>query len=309
MLASGVATELAWQSLLRELNDGTLVSGLKATVDAARPPLPVGKDGSERIFAGVWSDLRYGARLLLKNPGFATVAILSLALGIGANTTIFQLLDAVRLRTLPVKAPQQLARVQKFSPSLLQREISTRQCRPHRPPLESVARTATGISEIAAWSPFRYNLGQGGEAYYANALLVSGDFFNVLGVQPLLGRLISPVDDYRGCGAQGVAELRLLAARVWWACRRYRQQTHAGWPSFPDHRRRACQLFGLEVGQNFDIALASAASLSFPPRQPDGRSLLMVDRGDRALETGLDTGTRFRSTRRDLSGDFRGNRT
>src|SRR2546428_7980652 len=55
-----------------------------------------------------WRDLRYGARLLRLNPSFAIVAILSLALGVGANTAIFQLLDAVRLRTLPVKDPQQL---------------------------------------------------------------------------------------------------------------------------------------------------------------------------------------------------------
>src|SRR5947207_12210240 len=59
----------------------------------------------------LWRDLRYGARLLRLNPGFAAVAILSLALGVGANTAIFQLLDAVRLRTLPVKDPWQLAEV------------------------------------------------------------------------------------------------------------------------------------------------------------------------------------------------------
>src|SRR6266478_5568669 len=59
----------------------------------------------------VWSDLRFGARLLRLNPVFAGAAILSLALGIGANTAIFQLLDAVRLRTLPVKNPQELASV------------------------------------------------------------------------------------------------------------------------------------------------------------------------------------------------------
>src|SRR5215471_11552576 len=59
----------------------------------------------------VWQDLRYGARMLLKNPGFTLVAILTLALGIGANTAIFQLLDAVRLRMLPVRAPQELAEV------------------------------------------------------------------------------------------------------------------------------------------------------------------------------------------------------
>src|SRR4029077_3667702 len=59
----------------------------------------------------LWTDLRFGARLLRFNPVFAGAAILSLALGIGANTAIFQLLDAVRLRTLPVKNPQEIARV------------------------------------------------------------------------------------------------------------------------------------------------------------------------------------------------------
>ena len=58
----------------------------------------------------VFQDLRYGARLLVTNPGFALVAIISLALGIGANTAIFQVLDAVRLRSLPISNSQQLAR-------------------------------------------------------------------------------------------------------------------------------------------------------------------------------------------------------
>src|SRR3954468_2345510 len=63
------------------------------------------------LFDNAWRDLRHGARLLRLNPGFAIVAVLSLALGVGANTAIFQLLDAVRLRSLPVQDPQQLAEV------------------------------------------------------------------------------------------------------------------------------------------------------------------------------------------------------
>src|SRR5687768_2341708 len=65
----------------------------------------------KRLEDEMFQDLRFGVRMLLKHKSFTAVAILSLALGIGANTAIFQLLDAVRLRTLPVKAPQELAEV------------------------------------------------------------------------------------------------------------------------------------------------------------------------------------------------------
>src|SRR3979411_2392874 len=64
----------------------------------------------------MFQDLRYGVRMLLKNPGFTAIAVLSLALGIGANTAIFQLLDAVRLRTLPVSRPTELVQVRVSTP-------------------------------------------------------------------------------------------------------------------------------------------------------------------------------------------------
>ncbi len=76
MLAGGTDAEQAYHSLLRELNDGALVSGLKASLQAVHTPLPVGKDEKEGLFTGIWNDLRFGARLLRKNPGFAMVAIL-----------------------------------------------------------------------------------------------------------------------------------------------------------------------------------------------------------------------------------------
>lgn len=258
MLVSGVAADLAYQTLLSELHDGALLSGLKATMHPARLPLPVGEDTSEPFFAGVWSDLRHGARLLRMNPGFAIIAILSLALGIGANTTIFQLLDAVRLRTLPVKAPQQLARVQIVnSPHCCRGDFYSSNAPVTGALWNGIRAQQQGFANIAAWSVFRYNLGQGGEAHYADALLVSGDFFNVLGVQPLIGRLISPSDDYKGCGAQGV----VLSYPFW-------QREYGGRPemigsklTLDGHPFQIIgvappSFYGLEVGRNFDVALA-----------------------------------------------------
>ena len=149
-------------------------------------------------------DLRYGARLLLQNPGFAIVVIVSLALGIGANAAIFQLLNAVRLRTLPVAKPEGLAAVRIVdSPRCCTGDFYS-----NHPDLtgglwNQLRERQQGFSDIAAWYPVRQNLGRGGEARPVDTLMVSGNFFEVLGVRPSLGRLISPPDDYRGCGAQG----------------------------------------------------------------------------------------------------------
>jgi putative ABC transport system permease protein len=258
MLAGGTDPKAAYESLLQELSDGALVSGLKASLQTAHPPVPLGKDENAGIFAGIWNDLRFGARLLRKNPGFATVAILSLALGIGANTTIFQLLDAVRLRTLPVKNPQQLARVKiADNPHCCVGD--------HYPPAADltgglwnrVREQQQGFSRIAAWAPVRHDLGQGGEARYADTLMVSGEFFNVLGVQPVLGRLISSADDYRGCGAQGA----VLSYPFWQ--REFGGRTEIlgskltlnGQP-FQIIGVTPASFYGVDVGQNFDVAVA-----------------------------------------------------
>jgi putative ABC transport system permease protein len=258
MLIRGVTSDLAYQTLLSELNDGSLVAGLKATLRTGRPPLPVGNDTGEPLLAGIWTDLRHGARLLRMNPGFAIIAILSLALGIGANTTIFQLLDSVRLRTLPVKAPQQLARIKIVnSPHCCRGNFYSNNADLTGPLWNHIREQQQGFSQIAAWSPFRYNLGRGGEAHYADALLVSGDFFNVLGVQPLMGRLISPSDDYKGCGAQGV----VLSYPFWQREYGGRPDIIGGKLTLDGHPFQIIGIappsfYGIEVGRNFDVALA-----------------------------------------------------
>ncbi len=265
MLAGGTSAGRAYQSLLQELNDGTLVSELRTSLQSAHPPLPVGKDESERLFAGIWNDLRFGARLLKKNPGFAMVAILSLALGIGANTTIFQLLDAVRLRTLPVKDPQQLARVKIVdSPHCCHGDFYSPDADLTGALWNGLREQQQGFSPIAAWAPARRNLGQGGEARYANTLMVSGEFFNVLGVQPLLGRLISPADDYRGCGAQGA----VLSYAFWQREFGGRTAVLGNKLTLDGHPFQiigvtSAGFFGVEVGQTFDVAIPTCSEPVF----------------------------------------------
>jgi putative ABC transport system permease protein len=257
MLAGGTEPKAACETLLQELNDGALVSGLKASLQATHPPVPLGKDENVGILAGIWNDLRFGARLLQKNPGFAIVAILSLALGIGANTTIFQLLDSVRMRTLPVKDPQRLARVKIVdSPHCCHGDFYSPDSDLTGALWNGLRQQQQGFSRIAAWAPARRNLGQGGEARYANTLMVSGEFFDVLGVQPLLGRLLSPADDYRGCGAQGA----VLSYTFW-------QREYGGRPEalgskltlngqpFQIIGVTQANFYGVDVGQNFDVAI------------------------------------------------------
>src|SRR5690242_5664685 len=128
----------------------------------------------------LWQDIRHSLRLLRLNPGFTTVAILSLALGIGANTSIFQLLDAVRLRTLPVKNPQELV-VVKVSNS----HGRSGDFRGSFPMFtnaiwERVRDGQQAFSGMAAWNSSSFNLAAGGRSRLVRGMYVNGDFFQTL---------------------------------------------------------------------------------------------------------------------------------
>src|SRR5262249_4368945 len=130
------------------------------------------------------------------------IAVLSLALGIGANTAIFQLLNAVRLRTLPVRDPQELVEVKIAEPSDRTGNFNGRRPEFTYPLWEKIRNKQKAFSGVFAWGDYRFNLATGGEARFTeNGLWVSGDFFNVLGVRPILGRVFTNQDDQRGCGA------------------------------------------------------------------------------------------------------------
>jgi predicted permease len=140
-------------------------------------------------------DVRYALRSLRGSPGFATVAILSLALGIGANTAIFSLIDSVILKTLPVAHPE----------SLLQVTLGGNDSTFTNPIWEQVRDRQDVFSGIFASGSRRFNLAAGGEARYAMGNLASGQFFDTLGLHALMGRTFTVADDRRGC--PGIAVL------------------------------------------------------------------------------------------------------
>ena len=147
-------------------------------------------------------DIRYGARILWKSPAFTLVAVLSLALGIGANTAIFQLLDVLRMRTLPVAAPRELAWVRVPDMSLARGSVNTDGGLTYAL-WEQIRHRQTAFSGLFAWSPAGFNLSPAGEVRTEYGMWVSGDFFQVLGVTPVMGRVFSRADDVRGCGTPG----------------------------------------------------------------------------------------------------------
>jgi putative ABC transport system permease protein len=153
--------------------------------------------------SSLWKDVRYSLRQLGNSPAFTFIAILTLALGIGANTAIFQLIDSIRLRSIPVKNPEELATVRIADRHWGSGQFSSQYSQLTFPMWEQIRDRQQGFADIAVWSNQLFNLATGGEVHYAKALRVSGEFFHVLGVEPLLGRLLAPDDDRPGCAIGG----------------------------------------------------------------------------------------------------------
>lgn len=144
---------------------------------------------------GLFQDLRYALRTLHKSPGFAAVAILSLALGIGANTAIFTLIDALALRALPVSHPEELFQVMMGKRSYMGFT---------NPTWEHLQDRQDVFSGIFAYSRWAFNLSAGGQACSVDGNYVSGQYYDTLGVRALLGRTLKPGDDTRGCAGGAV---------------------------------------------------------------------------------------------------------
>ncbi len=164
-----------------------------------------------RWLEDLFGDLRFGARMLRKNPGFTAVAVLTLALGIGANTAIFSLLDAVMLRALPVRDPEQLVLLQWHahrSPRYDEyssfgdcasggsSKDNTWGCSFSSPMFDAIHAETTVFDGVLAFAgPAQLGLSGNGPSSMVSGEIVSGNYFDTLGIRAALGRTIRPWDD------------------------------------------------------------------------------------------------------------------
>jgi predicted permease len=205
-------------------------------------------------FQSLFRDVQYALRGFRKSPGFTAVAIITLALGIGANTAVFQLLDAVRLRSLPIQNPQELAELRIVGGNHGLGVTNSQYAQFTIPMWQEVRRHHDPFSGVFAWRPADMMVGPLSDQKQVHGLEVSGEFFSVLGTRPWQGRLIEPQDE-AGCELS-----KVVASYPYW-------KAHMGGaPIAPDTtlmvEGRSVQVlgvtppsfFGIVVGDRFDLA-------------------------------------------------------
>ena len=155
----------------------------------------------------LWQDLRYGARMLLKSPGFTVIAVLTLSLGIGANTAIFSLTDQILLRRLPVERPDELVVLRSPGPKGGRVWSDGDDAASFSYPMYKALRDRSdAFSGLLARFAIPLSVAGAGQTERAEGELVSGNYFEVLGVRPALGRVFNQEDD-RAPGAHPVVVL------------------------------------------------------------------------------------------------------
>jgi len=190
----------------------------------------------------LWQDLRYGARMLTKNPGFTLIAVITLALGIGANAAIFSVVNAVLLRPLPFKDPGRLVWVWGTVPKFGQANHS---------PVEFLAYQAqqTSFTEMAAYRNMAFTVTGGAEPEFVQGVIVSPNYFSLLGVPAARGRVFQP-EDVR----PGAPRAAVVSYGLW-------QKRYAGDPSL--------------IGRSFTINGESATVIGVMP--PNFQTNLSTD--------------------------------
>jgi putative ABC transport system permease protein len=252
-MASGMTAEEARRAARVEMGS------LEAVKDEIRGT------GWEAAVEALGRDVRYALRVLGKAPVFTAVVVGTLALGIGANTAIFSLLDAILLRSLPVEKPEELVQ---FGQAGNSASFTN-------PLWEQVRDQQDVFSGVFAWGPRdSFNLSRGGAVDNANGLWVSGDYFRTLGLRPAAGRLFSAADDRRGCAALAVLSHSFWEERYGGAAAAVGSSISLNGQSFRIVGVAPAGFYGMDVGSRFDVAIPICAAPVFdgPKSRLDQRS-------------------------------------
>jgi hypothetical protein len=219
----GATDEEARCAALAELSDSQLLTQELKRVEQQVVQEPVVL-GARRInmIADLWQDLRYGLRMLRKSPAFTAIAVLTLALGIGANTALFSVADEVLLKSLPVRNPEQLVLLSWASgPRLMGGSFwpgvysdpttgaSTSQSFSYLT-FESFQAQSHALSDVFGFTAMFRMSDLDNDQDSPSGQMVSGNYYNALGVPPVLGRMIMPDDD-----KEAGAPVTVISYRYW----------------------------------------------------------------------------------------------
>ncbi|HEY7509364.1 MAG TPA: ABC transporter permease [Vicinamibacteria bacterium] len=185
LLGAGLSPEEAERQTRAELRDHALVPNLGRLRQAATPPPVTLGAPRRRLLADLAQDVRYALRTLRRAPGYTAAAVLTLALGVGANSAIFSLVNATVLRELPAREPDRLVAIRTenaggaFS----------------YPDYVDIRDLQSLVKPVAAWGGITASLNRDGQTDLVAGLIVTGTFFDTLGVAPAMGRLLTSADD------------------------------------------------------------------------------------------------------------------
>ena len=222
-------------------------------------------------------DLRYAFRSLARNKAFTLAAVGTLALGIGANTAIFSLMDAVLVRQLPVERPEELVLLLSQRPGEDPRYGYTNAL------WEAIRDQQDAFSGVFAWSsaPQPFELAERGSVENVDGFMVSGNYFHTLGVTPAAGRVIAEADDHRGCPPVAVLSYAFWQSRFGGTDSALGRTLTLNRQPFQVIGVSAPRFHGMEVGRKFDIAVPLCASALFDKRYIESRGRWWLSVGGR----------------------------
>src|SRR5215213_695735 len=204
LIAGGMSPDEATRVALSDFREGNVLADYIAPLRQARPPSAItpGASGSN-LLSDLWQDIRYAARMLRKNPGFTAVVVITLALGIGANTAIFSFVNAVILNPLPFPDSDRLVIMKETNPEGAEITVSLLN-------FQDWQARSRSFEEFGGGQWVTFNLTGVDTPQRLAGQAVTLNFISILGVQPQLGRIFSPEED-----KYGAARTALISDSLW----------------------------------------------------------------------------------------------